>query len=119
MSRPSQAQSRPPRGVPSQERVCAGFKPDGERCKRIVEASQTYCYSHTPERAEERKINASTAGRSKPGRRVRDLDALLAKLYEDALAGRVERGVAAVATQIIHGRVRLLEVERRIAESEQ
>jgi hypothetical protein len=59
------------------------------------------------------------AGKSRgPGHRVKDLDALLAKLFEDTLAGRVERGVAAVATQIIYGRTRLIAVERRISETE-
>jgi len=109
----------PPRGSPSEERVCAGYKPDGEPCQRIVSPSQRYCYSHSPERASERKINASKAGKSKSGRRVRDLDTQLAKLYEDTLAGGVDRGVAAVLCQIVYGRTRLLEAERRIREVEE
>src|SRR5215207_7558146 len=116
MSRPSQVQRQPPRGVPSQERVCSGFKPNGESCKRIVGASQTYCYSHNPERASERKINASKAARSKPGSRVKVLDSQLAKLYEDTLSGTVDKSVAAVLTQIVYGRTRLIETERRIAD---
>ena len=31
---------------------CAGSKPDGTPCERIVGASQTYCFSHDPARKE-------------------------------------------------------------------
>ena len=115
----STVNGRPPQGAPSEERLCAGSKPNGEPCRRIVGPSQSYCYSHSPERAAERSLNASKAGKSKPGRRVRDLDNQLAQLYEDALAGVVDRGVAAVLCQIVYGRTCLLEAERRIREVEE
>jgi hypothetical protein len=40
---------------------CAGIKRDGGRCTTIVKPPQTHCYQHDPERAGERKRNASRA----------------------------------------------------------
>ena len=99
---------------------CTALTRSGEQCGAIVATGAKWCYSHDPGRAQERSENASKAARSKkPGARVKDLDAQLARLYEDTLGGVVDKSVAAVLTQIIHGRTRLLEAERRIAEVEQ
>jgi hypothetical protein len=72
---------------------CAGNKDDGSPCERIVKASQRYCYSHDPERAEERKRNASRGGRSKGieiERKIREQEELEARLeaLEDVLKRR-------------------------------
>lgn len=99
---------------------CSGITKGGDQCSAIVATGAKWCYSHDPARKEERRANASRAARAKkPSARVKDLDALLAQLYDDTLAGTVDKSVAAVLTQIIHGRTRLLEAERRIAELEQ
>jgi hypothetical protein len=112
------ASGRPPRGVATEDRVCAGSKPNGEPCKRIVGQSQTLCYAHDPEHASRRSVNASKAGKSKPGSRVRELDRLLAQLFTDVREGLVDKSVGAVLTQIVYGRTRLIEVERRVHEVE-
>ena len=52
---------------------CAGTKRDGGRCTAIVAASNGYCWHHSPERAEERRKNASKAGRSRPSRELHTL----------------------------------------------
>jgi hypothetical protein len=52
---------------------CGFTKPDGGQCRRIVKASEAFCYSHDPDRAGERVRNASKAARSKPVREIRDL----------------------------------------------
>ena len=44
---------------------CRGNKEDGSPCERIVGASQDYCYSHDPARADERQRNASRGGQAK------------------------------------------------------
>ena len=48
-----------------------------------------------------------------------DLKKQLANLATDVLDGNVERGTAAVVNQIINTRARLLEVERKIKETEE
>ncbi len=98
---------------------CAGFKPTGEPCERIVKASQTYCFSHDPERAEERRRNASKAGKGGSSAEIRDLKKQLEDLARDVLEGRVDRGNAVVVNQIINTRARLIELERKIKETDE
>jgi len=62
---------------------------------------------------------ASKAGRSKPNREVADLKRQLEDLAEGVLEGRVDRGDAAVVNQILNTRSRLIELERKIKESEE
>jgi hypothetical protein len=98
---------------------CTGFKPDNSPCERIVPASQSYCYSHDPDRADERRRNASRAGKSKPSQEIRELKKQLEDLAADVLAGTVELGNAVVVNQIINTRARLIELERRVKETEE
>ncbi len=98
---------------------CVASKPDGTPCERIVGASHRYCYSHDPQRSEERKQHAMRGGRGKLGastKEIRDLKAQLGDLADDVLAGRVKRGDAAVIVQILNSRARLIELERKIRE---
>ncbi len=53
---------------------CAGIKRDGGQCTAIVNGSQTYCYQHDPARADERRRNASKAARSKPSKKLGDIN---------------------------------------------
>jgi hypothetical protein len=98
---------------------CTGIKRDGGRCTVVVGASQTHCYQHDPAKAQERQRNASKGGRSKGNQKLARLDKQLEDLAADALADKVERGVAAVVNQIINTRARLIEVERKIKETEE
>jgi len=50
---------------------------------------------------------------------MRDLKALLEDLTEQVLDGRVQTNVAAVANQLINTRLRAVELERRIKETEE
>jgi hypothetical protein len=97
---------------------CAGIKRDGGRCTAVVGASQEYCYAHDPERAEERRRNASRAARAKPNRELQAVKALLEDLTEQVLAGELVTGPAAVANQLINTRLRAIEQERKIKETE-
>jgi hypothetical protein len=48
---------------------CQGIKRDGSRCTQSVPAGVQWCFNHDPNRAEERRRNASRAGAPKgPGR---------------------------------------------------
>ena len=97
---------------------CAHRYDDGRPCERIVGASQEYCYSHDPGRAEERSRNASKAARSKPNRELVGVKAQLQDLTRDVLAGDLETGRAAVANQLINTRLRAIEQERKNRETE-
>ena len=98
---------------------CAGLKRDGGQCTTIVPPSQTHCYQHDPERAEERRLNASRAGRARHDPEIREIKKLLKDLYSGVLEGRVERAAAAVANQVANTRLRAIEVERRMREADE
>lgn len=96
---------------------CRETKPDGTPCERIVSATQDYCcYSHDPRRQDERKRNALRAGRSKPSRELQGIKARLSDLADDVLAGRVDRGNAAVAGQLLNTVIRAVGVELKVRE---
>jgi hypothetical protein len=95
---------------------CAGIKRDGGRCTAVVGGSQTHCYQHDPNRAEERKRNASRAARSKPSRELANIKERLADLAEDVLEGRQDKGVAAVASQVLNVYLRAVSVELKARE---
>ncbi len=62
---------------------------------------------------------ASKAARSKPNRELRDIKAQLEDLTERVLTGDLETGLAAVANQLINTRLRAIEQERKIKETDE
>lgn len=95
---------------------CAGSKPNGAPCERIVGASQSYCYSHDPSRSEERHRAASKAGRAKPSKEIVAIRGRLSDLADDVLEGRVDRADAAVAGQLLGTVVRAIGTELKVRE---
>ena len=95
---------------------CAGTKRDGGQCTVIVNGSQTYCYQHDPKRAEERRRNASRAARSKPSRELVGIKQRLSDLADDVLTDKVDRGMGAVASQILNVYLRAVSVELKAKE---
>ena len=98
---------------------CAGYKPDGSPCERIVSASQTYCYAHDPATAAQRSRNASKAARSKPSRELVAVKTQLRELADGVLAGEVEQDAAAVASRILGVYLRAVDAERKVREQEE
>jgi hypothetical protein len=86
---------------------CTGITRDGERCKGVAIDGSDYCYAHDPDRAEERRRNASRGGkrggRGRPSVELARLQARFEELAEKVLKGDVERGVGAVAGQLLNG----------------
>ncbi|MDP8971754.1 MAG: hypothetical protein M3N45_00960 [Actinomycetota bacterium] len=99
--------------------VCAGIKRDGARCSATVPPGVEWCYGHDPRRSEERRRNASRAGRASSNREIKELKNQLSELYADVLAGRVPTAAGAVANQILNTRLRALSLERDIREQEE
>ena len=97
---------------------CAGTKRDGGQCTTIVKPPQTHCYQHAPERAEERRRNASRAGKS-GGKEVRDLKRRISEVIDAVLEGSQDRGRAAVAIQGLNALRSVLELERKVKETDE
>src|SRR5215212_4564666 len=72
-----------------------------------------------PANAEQRSRMASKAARSKPNRELPSIKALLEDLTERVLSGELATGQAAVANQLINTRLRAIEAERKIKETEE
>lgn len=98
---------------------CAGSKPNGTPCERIVGASQSYCYSHDPGRSEERRQAASRAGKSKPNKEIRHIKRRLSDLADAVLLGTTERGDAAVVGQVLNVYLRAVSIEMKVKEVEE
>jgi hypothetical protein len=86
---------------------CPGIKRDGSRCTVTVEPPQTHCWWHDPANADARKQAASKGGkrggRGRPSVELARLQARFEELAERVLSGDVERGVGAVAGQLLNG----------------
>jgi len=98
---------------------CSAVKLDGTPCERIVEASQKYCYAHEPRHQEARSRAASKAARSKPRRDLQALREQASKLYEEVHTGEIEPKAGAVLTQVTNTQARILELERKLKETEE
>jgi hypothetical protein len=105
--------------------TCAALKRDGGRCNAPSLVGEEWCFNHHPDRAEERKRNASKAGkRGGKGRGFRttgeipEIKTAILKLVGDVLEGSVERSSAAVVGNLYNTLLRAVEVERKIKETE-
>jgi 5'-deoxynucleotidase YfbR-like HD superfamily hydrolase len=99
--------------------VCRATKANGEPCTLAANGPQGFCWAHDPANREKRRRMASKAARSKPNREIPAIKALLEDLIERVLAGDLETGRAAVANQLINTRLRAIETERKIKETEE
>ena len=86
---------------------CLGTKRDNSPCTVSVEPPKTFCWWHDPANAGARKQAASRggkrAGRGRPSVELARLQARFEDLAEKVLSGEVERGVGAVAGQLLNG----------------
>jgi hypothetical protein len=82
----------------------------------VVGLGQSHCYAHDPNRANERRRNASRGGKSKGNGELADLKKQVKNLAADVLEGKVDRGRAAVANQLYNTLIRAIEQERKLRE---
>jgi hypothetical protein len=95
---------------------CSGTKRDGSPCTATVEPPQRFCWWHNPANADKRRRAASKAGKSKPSRELAGIKQRLSDLATDVLEGRQDKGVAAVASQVLNVYLRAVSVELKVQE---
>jgi hypothetical protein len=95
---------------------CAGTKRNGERCTATVEPPQRHCWWHDPANAEERRRAASKGGRSKPSKELQAIKKRLSQLANDVLDGSVDKGDAAVVSQVLNVYLRAVGIELKVKE---
>ena len=98
--------------------ICTATKRDGSPCTLPSTGSNGLCWAHDPANAERRRRGQSRGGRAKASRELPQLKTLLSDLTDKVLSGELETGPAAVANQLINTRLRALETERKIKETE-
>jgi hypothetical protein len=98
---------------------CSHTYADSSQCRRIVSAEQRYCYSHDPARAAERRRNAARGGKAKASGELVGIKQRLSVLADDVLADKVDKGVAAVASQVLNVYLRAVSVELKAKEQQE
>ena len=98
---------------------CTATKRNGEHCTLPAVGKQGVCWAHDPDNAEQRRRRASRGGRGKASTEIRALKKQLEDLAAGVLDGTLERGDAVVVNQILNTRARLIELERRVKETEE
>jgi hypothetical protein len=103
--------------------LCNTVRASGQACKGTAMAGKSYCWAHDPQNAEARKRTASKAGkrggRGRPAVDLGEIKTQLGDLLADVLAGDIPPGVASVAVQVQHARLRCVEVERKLQETQE
>ena len=102
---------------------CSGITQAGTACKGIPIDGSDYCYAHHPDHADERRRHGSKGGkrggRGRPQGETHGIKELLEDLTERVLTGDLPTGPAAVANQLINTRLRAVELERKVKETEE
>ena len=86
---------------------CAGITQAGMACKGIPIDGSQWCYVHHPDRTDERRRYGSKGGkrggRGRPSAELARLQRRFEGLADAVLSGEIERGVGAVAGQLLNG----------------
>jgi hypothetical protein len=87
--------------------LCSGIRADGGRCRAQAITGSEWCFNHHPDYEEARRRRASKGGkrggRGRPSVELARLQVRFEELAEKVLAGDIERGVGAVAGQLLNG----------------
>jgi hypothetical protein len=87
--------------------VCTAITGSGTRCKGTAIDASGLCHAHHPDRAEARRRAGSKGGKrgghGRPSSELSKLQERFEELAEQVLSGEVERGVGAVAAQLLNG----------------
>ena len=99
---------------------CSGITQAGTACKGMPIDGSQWCYVHHPDHAEERRRHGSKGGkrggRGRPQAELSDIKRRLSDLADGVLEERVDRGVGAVASQVLNVYLRAVAVELKARE---
>lgn len=100
--------------------TCTGITRTGKRCKGVAIDSSGLCYAHHPDHAEDRRRAARKGGhrggRGRPQAELSNIKERISELATDVLEGRQDKGVAAVASQVLNVYLRAVSVELKARE---
>jgi hypothetical protein len=96
--------------------TCTATKRDGSPCTLPSYGTDGLCWAHDPKNAERRRRGQSRGGKSKPSKELLSIKQRLSNLVDDVLEGNVDKGVAAVASQILNVYLRAISTELAVRE---
>jgi hypothetical protein len=96
--------------------TCTATKRDGSPCTLPSNTPSGLCWAHDPKNAERRRRGQSRGGKNKPSRELAGIKQRLSDLADDVLDGTVDKGVAAVASQVLNVYLRAVSVELKARE---
>ena len=96
--------------------TCTATKRDGSPCTLPSYGSDGLCWAHDPKNAERRRRGQSRGGKTKPSKELVGIKQRLSDLADDVLEGRQDKGVAAVASQVLNVYLRAVSVELKVNE---
>jgi len=103
--------------------LCSGIRADGGRCGAQAITDTDWCFNHHPDYEEQRRRRASKGGkrggRGRPQVELADIKRRLSNLADGVLAEDVDKGVAAVASQVLNVYLRAVSVEMKVREAEE
>jgi hypothetical protein len=86
---------------------CTAIKLDGERCKGRAIGGSEWCWNHDPAHADAHRHHGARGGRrggrGRPTSELARLQGRFEELADKVLSGEVERGLGAVACQLLNG----------------
>jgi hypothetical protein len=108
----------------AETRICSAITRSGKRCSARAQPGQEWCYNHDPARAEERRTNASTGGKTRPRRPPDELEQIKADIKTvsaavlkgglNKKAKTVDKHTAAVLFQGFNTLLRSIEIQRKL-----
>ncbi len=102
---------------------CSAITRTGARCRGIPIDASGLCHAHHPDRAKMRKRaghkGGRRGGRGRPSSELSRLQERFEELAEQVLSGEVERGVGAVAAQLLNGARACLATRLKAIEQEE
>ncbi len=98
---------------------CPATTLKGGQCSGSVPDGKYWCWYHDPANSDKRRRAASKGGKGNRSKVSRDLHNLLEDLTERVVGGGLEPYPASVAGQLVGVRLRLLEFERRLRETDE
>jgi predicted RNA-binding Zn ribbon-like protein len=103
--------------------LCNGTRGDGGHCQAQAMRNSEWCINHDPDQAEVRRRRASKGGkrggRGRPLVELADVKRQLRELADDVIAGRTDKGNAAVAGQLLGTFLRAVSVGLAVKEQEE
>lgn len=100
-------------------RRCPATKRNGDKCSGSVPEGKYHCWFHDPANSDKRRRAASKGGKGNRSKVSKDLHKLLEDLTDQVVQGDLEPYPASVVGQLVGVRLRLLEYERRVKETDE